>query len=47
MMAVINNPDLYDISEYEVLKYPVDSDENFLSVFSKLFKHCGKYQLQQ
>ena len=26
MMAVINNPDLYDTTKYDVLKYPVDTE---------------------
>lgn len=41
MMAVINNPDLYDTSEYEVLKYPIDSDENFCQYLANYLNTVG------
>lgn len=42
MMAVINNPDLYDTTKYDVLKYPVDTKgENFCQYLAGYLNTVG------
>lgn len=42
MMAVINNPDLYDTTKYDVLKYPVDTEgENFCQYLAGYLNTVG------
>lgn len=42
MMAVINNPDLYDTTQYDVLKYPVDAEEeNFCQYLAGYLNTVG------
>ena len=42
MMAVINNPDLYDTTQYDVLKHPVDTEgENFCQYLAGYLNTVG------
>lgn len=43
MMAVVNNPELYDINQYYVLKYPVEGneEENFCKYLANYLNTIG------
>ncbi len=42
MMAVVNNPELYDINQYYVLKYPIEgNEENFCKYLANYLNTIG------
>lgn len=41
MMAVVNNPDLYDTTQYEVLKHPIQENENFCQYLASYLNTVG------